>query len=161
MSSRRAHRSTTRGAPREVGAGAEFGPLPLEQERAPIEGNDEVAGAEPVFAPTDPVVSPSPDRSVDVLGGFSETSMDSLEVEPSAEDEALGDEAIAEAVRRELGEDAATADLRIAVHVRRGVVYLRGNVPEMIDADAAEEIAGRLPGVNEVVDELLVVSQQQ
>jgi hypothetical protein len=44
--------------------------------------------------------------------------MDALEVEPSAQDPMPGDEALADAIRRELREDAATAWLVIAVDVR-------------------------------------------
>ncbi len=146
-----------RDAPKETGIGAEFGPLPEEQE--PVSEND--IGAEPVFAPTDPVIRVRRDRQPEILGGFSETSMNSLEVEPSAEDRRFGDEALAAAVRRELREDAATADLRISVQVQDGVVRLRGTVPEMIDAENAEEVAGRLPGVNEVIEELVVAAQEQ
>lgn len=114
--------------------------------------------AEPFFPPTDPVVRAGPRGDVEVVGGFSATSMDSLEVEPSATDELLGDEAIAEAVRRELREDAATTDLQIEVSVLRGVVRLRGTVPSIEDAINAEEVASRVPGVVEVREELEIAS---
>ncbi len=48
--------------------------------------------------------------------------------------------------------------LVIDVSVRRGSVHLRGNVQGMEDAENAEEVAGRLPEVREVVDELNVTS---
>src|ERR687895_781701 len=51
-----------------------------------------------------------------VLGGFSSSSMESIEVERSS-DGTLGDEAIAEAILRELREDAATTGLQIEVEV--------------------------------------------
>jgi osmotically-inducible protein OsmY len=79
-----------------------------------------------------------------------------VEVEASAEDTLPGDEALAEAVRRELKEDAATTSLAVDVFVRRGVVHLRGWVPDMDDVDNAEAVAERVPGVREVVDELEV-----
>lgn len=108
------------------------------------------------FAPTDPVVMTDPHGRTRVLGGFSPTSMESIEVEPSAEDEQPGDEALAEAIRRELLEDAATTGLQVDVEVRGGVAYLRGTVPGLEDVDNVEEVAARVPGVREVVDELKI-----
>lgn len=108
------------------------------------------------FAPTDPVLTSDDHGNVQVLGGFTPTSTDDLTVEPSASDGSLGDEAIADAVLRELREDAMTTALRIDVQVREGVVHLRGSVEGMEDADAAEAVAARVPGVREVVEELRV-----
>ena len=59
-------------------------------------------------------------------------------------------EAVADALRR----DALTSDLAITVLVRGGVVYLRGEVPSVDDAAAAEAIAGDVPGVVEIREEL-------
>jgi osmotically-inducible protein OsmY len=61
-------------------------------------------------------------------------------------------------VRRELAEDSATADLNIVVAVRNGVVHLRGQVADLDDADNAESVAGRVPGIREVVEELDVAN---
>ena len=72
------------------------------------------------FPPTDPVVTLDEHARVEVLGGFTPTSMTSVDVEPSAEDALPGDEALADAVRRELHEDAATTHLTVHVLVRRG-----------------------------------------
>jgi osmotically-inducible protein OsmY len=108
------------------------------------------------FPPTDPVVTTGERGEVEVLGGFSATSGDDVSVDRSASDGGYGDEAIADAVRRELREDAATTDLRVEVQVQEGVVYLRGAVPTVDDAENAEEVAGRVPGVQEVVEELRV-----
>ncbi len=77
--------------------------------------------------PTDPVL----DRQGNIVGGFATTSMDQQPVEASAEDDQPGDEAIADAIRRELREDAATNDLEIRVAVRRGIVLLHGRVPRL------------------------------
>jgi osmotically-inducible protein OsmY len=112
------------------------------------------AGAEPTFAATDPVITVDEHGLAHVLGGFSTDSMASIDVEPSAEDIHPGDEALLEAVRRELKEDAATTSLDIDVFVRRGIVHLRGWVPGPEDVDNAEAVAERVPGVREVVDEL-------
>lgn len=116
----------------------------------PVQEGDEV-----YFPPTDPVVGTNDDGEPMVIGGFEATSDDEVAVDRSS-DGRLGDEAIAAAVRRELREDAATSDLRIRVHVEQGVVYLRGLVPSLDDAEDAEDVASRVPGVDEVVEELEV-----
>jgi osmotically-inducible protein OsmY len=110
------------------------------------------------FPPTDPVITTDDDGETRVLGGFSPTSMSDDRVARSALDADPGDEAIADAVRRELREDALTTDLVIRVAVRKGVVRLRGAVPSLDDAESAEEVAGRVEGVREVVEELDVAS---
>jgi osmotically-inducible protein OsmY len=80
--------------------------------------------------------------------------MERNRAERSAEDEQPGDEALADAVRRQLREDALTTDLPIDVGVEEGIVHLYGTVEELEDAENAEEIASRVPGVIEVIDEL-------
>jgi osmotically-inducible protein OsmY len=107
--------------------------------------------------PTDPVITSDQRGRAVVLGGFTPASTDDVEVAPSSERE-LGDEAIADAVRRELREDAATTSLPINVDVRDAVVYLRGTVADVVDAENAEEVASRVPGVREVVEELQIQS---
>ncbi len=131
----------------------DFSNLPLETSAIDIEAEAET---EPTFAPTDPVITIDEGGRAGVLGGFSSDSMASVEVELSAEDMEPGDEALAEAVQRELKEDAATTSLAIEVFVRRGIVHLRGWVPGLEDVDNAEGVAERVPGVREVVDELEV-----
>lgn len=114
---------------------------------ASIEGE----GAEPYFPPTDPVLTTDRHGEPQVLGGFSSGSMDDVHVARSA-DHQLGDEAIADAIRRELAQDATTMDLRINVEVRDGVATLSGPVDGMEDGENAEEVASRVPGVKEVRD---------
>jgi osmotically-inducible protein OsmY len=127
----------------------DFTNLPLES--TPVEGEAE---EEPTFAPTDPVVGINQHGRAQILGGFGSDSMASIDVEPSAEDTRPGDEALAEAVDRELKEDAATTSLNIEVFVRRGIVHLRGWVPGLEDVDNAEAVAARVPGVIDVIDEI-------
>jgi osmotically-inducible protein OsmY len=116
------------------------------------------AGDDVYVPPTDPVVTSDEQDQTQVLGGFQSTSMDSMEPEPSTLDPGIGDEALADAIRLELREDAATTDLTISVLVRQGVAHLRGVVASMEDAESAEEVASRVPGVREVVEELEVRS---
>ena len=117
----------------------------------PVQAGDDV-----YVPPSDPVVRANETGELQVLGGFGPDSMDEVEVEPSAIDNRLGDEAIADAIRRELREDAATTNLEINVIVRGGTVHLRGTVPGLEDAENAEDVASRVPGVREVIEELEV-----
>ena len=123
------------------------------------EDEDAVESGEMVYEPpSDPVVTTDAHGAVHILGGFSAEADDEIEVEPSASDRRPGDEALADAVRRELAEDASTTDLTIHVVVRHGIVHLRGHVPDLDDADNAEAVAARVPGVLEVAEELDVAN---
>src|SRR5438270_5938014 len=106
--------------------------------------------------PIDPVVTTDAHGAAHVLGGFELDSEEDVEVERSAMDRRPGDEALADAIRRELAEDSATTDLNIVVAVRNGVAHLRGQVADLDDADNAEAVAARVPGVRDVVEELEV-----
>lgn len=119
--------------------------------------DDAVSDGDEVYVPpTDPVVAPDDRGGVEMLGGFSETAIDGVAPLPSASDGRLGDEAIEDAVRAALRRDSATTDLRINVLVRGGVAHLRGQVADLDDAENAEDVASRVPGVREVVEELTV-----
>lgn len=112
-----------------------------------------VAEAEPYFPPTDPVVRPTSDNEqLAVVGGFEATSVDDLVGEASFD--VRNDDDLAQAVHRELAEDALTADLAISVAVTDGVVLLRGEVPSLEDAENAEAVAATVGGVQEVREEL-------
>jgi hypothetical protein len=108
-------------------------------------------GGEPIFPPTDPVLSPAGES---LVGGFAQTSMDEVRVAHSTIDRRPGDEALADAIRRELREDALTTQLEISVDVRAGVAFLRGHVDDLEDTDNVAEVASRVPGVRQVVDQL-------
>lgn len=110
------------------------------------------------FPPTDPVIQVDDDGDVHVLGGFSSTSTDAVEVDRSTMDDQPGDEALADAIRRELREDASTTDLRIEVVVTNGIARLTGRVPDLADAENAEAVARGVPGVLDV-DELLQITE--
>jgi osmotically-inducible protein OsmY len=117
---------------------------------------DPAASGDAVYTPPiDPVVTTDAHGRAHVLGGFG--SGEEVAVESSS-DHRPGDEALADAVRRELAEDAATAELNIFVAVRQGVAHLRGQVADLDDADNAESVAARVPGIREVVEELEVSS---
>jgi osmotically-inducible protein OsmY len=100
--------------------------------------------------PTDPVGT-----DTQVIGGFGGSSMDEIDVDRSS-DGTIGDEAIRDAVLRELREDAATTGLVVEVEVEEGVVTLRGKVADLDDVESAEEVSARVPGVVEVIEEFEV-----
>ena len=108
--------------------------------------------AEPYVPPTDPPVVPKggPDN-VEVADGFAPTS-------EGAEERAgtPGDDEITERVKDLLRIDAATSTLDLDVETVDSVVYLRGTVPTLEDTDLAAEVAARVPGVVDVVDEMTV-----
>lgn len=113
---------------------------------------------EAYFPPTDPVSTTGTQGDAEFLGGFGPTSTDSVEVDRSALDNRIGDEAIIDAVKRELAEDALTTDLDVHVFARNGVVRLHGIVSDVEDAENAEAVAARVPGVREVIEELEVAN---
>jgi osmotically-inducible protein OsmY len=128
---------------------------PLAAAGAEPSDDEDLAESGDVYTPPiDPVVTTDAHGAAQVLGGFGLDADDDVLVEPSAEDRRPGDEALADAVRRELAEDSATTDLNVLVFVRRGIVHLRGQVSDLDDADNAEAVAARVPGVQEVVEEL-------
>lgn len=114
----------------------------------------------PYMPPTDPVVRPTDNADqLEVLSGFGETSMEEFPDRAGTTalgDAPPGDEDIRSAVLEALAADAATTDLDIHVSVRNRVVHLRGRVPTLDDAEFAEEVAGRVPNVREVREDLHV-----
>ncbi|MCC7365405.1 MAG: BON domain-containing protein [Dehalococcoidia bacterium] len=120
--------------------------------------DDIVSEGDTVFSPpTDPVAARHPvTLQTVIIGGLQSSSMEDISVARSALDGEYGDEAIADAIRRELLEDAATTDLAIDVEVFEGVATLRGRVALLEDAENAEEVAARVPGVLEVREHLHV-----
>jgi hypothetical protein len=105
-----------------------------------------------------PPVDPPSDGADEVIGGFQTTSMDEEEaVDVGGRSDLITappDELIRERVLHELREDAATTNLDIDVEVASGVVRLRGTVDDIEDVENAEEVAGRVEGVEEVSEEL-------
>lgn len=118
---------------------------------APSDADDDAEGGDAVYVPPiDPVTD-----ARGMVGGFQASSMSSIEVERSS-DGTLGDEAIRDAILQELREDAATNGLALEVGVLRGVVTLSGHVSDLEDVESAEEVAGRVPGVVDVIEEIEV-----
>lgn len=151
-----------------LGPEADLNPLftgqPLETNDLNVVGSgtlDELPDQEPdpvFFPPTDPVVRGDPLGELEVLGGFDPTSTASIDVAPSFTDNQPGDDALAEAIARELREDATTTALEIEVTVVGGIARLVGHVPDLEDAENAQDVAARVPGVREVIDALDVIA---
>lgn len=114
--------------------------------------DEDISEGEEVYVPP---TDPTRDRNNEVLGGYSTSAMDDIEVERSS-DGRLGESAIEDAILRELREDAATNGLEIEVTVRRGIARLRGVVPDVLDVENALEVTSRVPGVIDTLDELEV-----
>jgi len=124
---------------------------PLAAPGPTLSEDDDVSEGDVAYVPP---IDPVFDERGAVLGGFSLSSMDQLEPDRSAEDNLPGDEALVDAVVRELREDSLTTGLDLHVRVRNGIVRLRGRVSLLLDAENAEEVASRIPGVREVIEEL-------
>ncbi|HTJ26090.1 MAG TPA: BON domain-containing protein [Candidatus Limnocylindria bacterium] len=58
----------------------------------------------------------------------------------------------------ELAAEGNLDGMTIAVGVRRGVVRLVGSVPSLAARLLAERAVGRIPGVQQVIDELTITS---
>jgi hypothetical protein len=124
------------------------GTHPEDSDEPPEDDADE--GDDVYIPPTDPVR----DRNNEVLGGFQTTAMDDDEEPRSQFVGGIADEGLVDAVLLELEQDASTSGLEIQVSSYEGVVRLRGTVQDLEDAENAEAVAARVPGVREVLDEL-------
>jgi BON domain-containing protein len=112
-----------------------------------------VEEAEPYFPPTDPVVRVDRKGETQIAGGFG--TGEPLEQNATAAiPDAPPDEALEDLVHRALRLDASTAHLSLKVGVLQGVVRLRGPIEDEADAENALAVAGDVPGVVEVIDEL-------
>lgn len=118
-------------------------------EEVVAEDSDEGEGEDIYVPPVDPVRL----ENNEILGGFQVSAMDDDRVIHTEVVGGPADAGLAEAVLFELREDAATTHLRLRVACKDGVVRLRGSVDDILDAENAEAVAARVPGVREVIDE--------
>ena len=113
---------------------------------------------ETYFPPVDPPVGPRAGQNAGILDGFAESSLEEpLETEDHPIRLQGNDDEIAERVRYALAADSYTTDLNIEVEVEYGVVYLHGKVGSLDDIEQAEQIAGSVPGVEDVEEDLEIV----
>ncbi len=131
----------------------------LQDDVGPTDVMESGSESEPFFPPTDPVVLPTTRerQGIEVIGGFAPTSEDDVS-EPLDHPPAVfhSDDEIAEDVRSALRRNASTTNLVIAVGVRRGIAYLRGQVQSLEDIEEAEAVVASVPGVLDVREELEV-----
>jgi osmotically-inducible protein OsmY len=88
-----------------------------------------------------------------IAGGFGAGDVPSGRIDAVIQD-APSDEALEDLVHRALRLDASTAHLHLKVGVLQGVARLQGLIEDESDAENALAVAGDVPGVVEVVDEL-------
>jgi hypothetical protein len=112
-----------------------------------------VEEAEPYFPPTDPVVRVDRKGETRIAGGFGTGDTPSGHAREVIED-APSDEALEDLVHRALRLDASTAHLHLKAAVHEGVVRLRGTVDDEADVENALAVAGDVPGVVDVIDDL-------
>lgn len=141
----------------------EFGEELLEEAEPgmpPLRATEDVMGsgaeAEPFVPPVDPVTRPTDGSSegLEITGGFAFSDMNHTIEPDDVSPEPFTDGELRRRVLQALRRDAATSDLPIAVEVINGTAYLHGRVRFLQDAEAAEEVAGRIPGIIEVREEL-------
>ena len=104
----------------------------------------------PYEPPVDPPVVPGGRDGIEVAQGFAESSDGEFDLAV-----APGDDEITEMVQRLLRTDSATSSLDLRARTVDGVVYLRGLVASVEDSDLAVEVASRVPGVVDVVDQTI------
>ena len=129
--------------------------IEVEPFNQPVETDptEAVEEAEPYFPPTDPVVRVDDKGETRIAGGFGTGETPNQQPHPVIDD-VPSDEALEDFVHRALRLDASTAQLQLKVGVVQGVVRLQGTIEDESDAESALGVAGDVPGVVEVVDEL-------
>ena len=127
-----------------------FDPFTQPVETDPTEAVEE---AEPYFPPTDPVVRVDSAGETQIAGGFGGGEV-SEEPPQAVINDVPSDEALEDFVHRALRLDASTAQLHLKVGVSQGIVRLRGIIEDESDAENALAVAGDVPGVVDVIDEL-------
>jgi len=117
-----------------------------------IDPTKAVEEAEPYFPPTDPVVRIDHQGETRIAGGFGTAEPE--QTPPAAMRDVPPDEALEDLVHRALRLDASTAQLHLKVGVEHGIVRVRGAIEDETDAENALAVAGDVPGVVDVIDEL-------
>ncbi len=129
--------------------------IEIEPFAEPVETDptEAVEEAEPYFPPTDPVVRIDHQGETRIAGGFG--TGEEPEQPPLAAIRGVPpDEALEDLAHRTLRLDASTAHLYLKLGVVQGVVRVRGAIDDETDAESALAVAGDLPGVVDVIDEL-------
>jgi hypothetical protein len=109
--------------------------------------------------PTDPPTVPSDSpEGAEVAAGFGTTALDDPYDEDHRAQTTADEDSMSARVREALRADAATTRYAdsVAIGTRGRTVALRGTVDDIEDTDSLTEVAGRVAGVDEVIDELEV-----
>jgi translation elongation factor EF-1beta len=110
------------------------------------------------IAPIDPPVIPSDDDpdGLEIAAGFGASAMDEPFDDDHRSEEVADEDEMSARVREALRADAATSRYadEIAIGTIAGRVALRGVLDDIEDTDNVLEVASRVAGVVEVVDEL-------
>jgi hypothetical protein len=117
-----------------------------------IDPTEAVEEAAPYFPPTDPVVRTDHAGETRIASGFG--SGEAPARRPAAGVDGPSDEALEDLVHRALRLEASTAHLHLKVGVLQGVALNQGTVEDEVDAENALAVAGDVPGVVDVIDEL-------
>jgi osmotically-inducible protein OsmY len=129
--------------------------IEVEPFNQPVEtdATEAVEEAEPYFPPTDPVVRVDDKGETRIAGGFG-TGEPLEQSSHAVTADVPSDEALEDQVHRALRLDASTAQLQLKVGVVQSIVRLRGMIEDEADAESALAVAGDVPGVVDVIDEL-------
>jgi hypothetical protein len=122
-------------------------------EKVETDPTEAVEEAEPYFPPTDPVVRVDQKGETRIAGGFG-TGEAPGQRPQAASGDSPSDEALEDLVHRALRLDASTAHLQLKVSVSQGIVRVRGAIEDESDAENALAVAGDVPSVVDVIDEL-------
>lgn len=109
--------------------------------------------------PIDPPVVPSDTYDgAEVASGFGESALAEPYDEDHASDFMYSDDEMVGLVRDAIRADSATSQFAKRLHIsaRDKVVTLRGEVDDLTDSDNLLDVAGRVEGVEDVIDELRV-----
>ncbi len=129
--------------------------IEVEPFNQPVETDptEAVEEGEPYFPPTDPVVRIDDKGETRIAGGFG-TGEPLEQSSHAVTNDVPSDEALEDLVHRALRLDASTAHLHLKVGVLQGVVRVQGMIEDETDAESALAVAGEIPGVVDVIDEL-------
>jgi hypothetical protein len=117
-----------------------------------------VEEGETYFPPVDPPLRADRNQGARIVGGFSAESLEEPgEPEDHPQRVQMSDDELLEQVQYALAADSYTGDLNIEVEVIDGVAYLHGKVGSLDDIEQAEQVAGSVPGVEDVEEDLEIV----
>ncbi len=127
--------------------------------RAGETGNADVAAEEGLtwVPPIDPPVIPSDNaEGLEVAAGFGTTGFDGQIDEDHRAEDLTDEDAVSARVREALRADAATSRYadELAIANASGVIAIGGVVDDIEDTDNVLEVAGRVSGVRDVIDEM-------